>query len=59
MFITLLFIGSFFHLSQLSQNGLICGVDMLAIVLWQFELITQKHDNLSVCVGFGKGKDHI
>ena len=33
--------------------------DILAVVLEQFELITQKHDHLSVYVGFGKGKDYI
>ena len=33
--------------------------DILTIVLGQFELIIQKHDNLSVYVGFGKCKDYI
>ena len=31
---------------------------MLTIVLEQLERITQKNDNLSVCVGYGKCKDH-
>ena len=30
--------------------------DIITIVLGQFELITQKYDNVSV---FGKGKDYI
>ena len=33
--------------------------DILTIVLEQFELITQKYDNLNVCVRFGKAKDYI
>ena len=59
MLITLLFFDSFFHLTQFWPNGLICEGDILAIVLGQFELITQKHDNVSACIGFGKGKDYI
>ena len=31
--------------------------DILTILLGQFELITQKHDNLSAYVEFGKRKD--
>ena len=54
MFITLLFFDSFFHLTQLWPNELIYGADILTIELRQFELITQKYDNLSVYVGFGK-----
>ena len=43
------------------KNTIIRTVDsnILTIVWWQFELITQKHDNLSVYVGFGKSKDYI
>ena len=33
--------------------------DILRIVLGQFELTRQKHNNLSVCVGLGKGQDYI
>ena len=33
--------------------------DILTIVLGYFELITQNQENLSVCVGFGKGKDSL
>ena len=58
MLITLLFFDSFFYLTQLWPNELICGADILTIVLGQFEPITQKHDNVSVCVRFGKGKDY-
>ena len=32
--------------------------NMLTIVLGPFELMTQKHDNLNVCVGLGKSKDY-
>ena len=32
--------------------------NMFTIVLGPFELMTQKHDNLNVCVGLGKSKDY-
>ena len=32
---------------------------MLTIVLGPFELMTQKHDNLNVCVGLGKSADYM
>ena len=35
-FVILLFFGSFFHLTQLLANGLLCEVDVLTIVLEQF-----------------------
>ena len=35
------------------------GNNEILTILWQFELITQKHDNLNVYVRFGKGKDYI
>ena len=59
MFVAVLFFGSFSHLTFLLLNGVVWGVNILAIVLGQFKLITQKHDNQKIFVRFVKGIDYI
>ena len=56
---TLVFFDCFFHLTQLQSNKHISRADILTIITGQFELITQKYDNLIVGIRFGKGKDYI
>ena len=59
MFIALLFFGSFSHLIFLLLNGLVWGVNILALVLGQFKLITQKYENQKIFVRYFKGIDYI